>query len=89
MEDNTNNQFTKQNKRPLKIYYTMKGDAYFNWKKHRKHLKNFLRTHNNPWIGDLHLPEHIHGFETDQYYNPLYIEIIYGADDAVNVYYKQ
>ncbi len=88
MEDNTSNQFKKLNKQPLKIHYTKKGDAYFNWKKQRKHLNNFLRTHNNPWIGNLHLPEHIHGLEANENYNPLYIEILHD-NDAVNVYYKQ
>lgn len=31
--------------RPLKLYYTKSGDAYFKLKGRRYHLKNFLRIH--------------------------------------------
>ena len=49
----------------------------------RYYLDNFIRLHNNPWIGESEYPEHIHAVE-DEYYRPLFIEIIGG--DAVNVY---
>lgn len=49
----------------------------------RYYIDDFMRTHNNPWIYDEY-PEHIHGVQTDEYYRPLYIELI--SDVAVNVY---
>ena len=55
---------------------------WFNDKKY--FLDDFLRTHNNPWIGG-EFPEYIHGVEANEYYKPLYIEIIDGGD-AVNIY---
>ena len=55
----------------------------FWWNNKRYYLKNFIRTHNNPWIGG-EWPEFIHGYEAGEYYNPLFIELI--GDEAVNVY---
>ena len=57
------------------------------WFENKRHfLSDFLRTHNNPWLsGDF--PEFIHGMESEQYYKPLFIELI--ADEAVNVYREE
>ena len=49
----------------------------------RYYLDDFMRTHDNPWIVS-DFPDYIHGIESDNYYRPIYIEIIDGA--AVNVY---
>lgn len=52
----------------------------------RHYLDDFVRTHDNPWVGgDWGWPDHIHGYEADNYYNPLFIEVVDGGD-AVNVY---
>lgn len=50
----------------------------------RYYLGDFVRTHDNPWIGG-EFPENIHGFESDEYWNPLFVEILDGGE-AVNVY---
>ena len=55
----------------------------FWWRNRRYFLKDFTRTHNNPWCSG-NFPEHIHGMESENYYCPLYIELI--GDSAVNVY---
>lgn len=55
----------------------------FWWNNRRYFLENFLRTHNNPWIAD-NFPEFIHGMEAEEYYRPVFIELI--GDEAVNVY---
>ena len=49
----------------------------------RYYLEDFTRVHNNPWIGG-DWPENIHAVESEEYYNPIYIELI--DDSAVNVY---
>lgn len=52
----------------------------------RYYLKDFIKCHNNPWIGTTYndpYPEYIHGYEADNYYNPLFIEV---NDPMVNVY---
>lgn len=75
--------FRKLNVEPIDIVYDLDGRAYFEWDKRNYHLDNFIRTHHNPWIGG-NFPEYIHGYEADNYYNPLFIELI--SDEAVNVY---
>ena len=49
----------------------------------RYHLKDFCRTHNNPWIS-VDYPDFIHGYESGNYYDPIYIELVGSA--FVNVY---
>lgn len=49
----------------------------------RYFLKDFIHVHNNPWIYDS-FPEFIHGMETDNYYRPLFIEIL--NNESLNVY---
>ena len=59
----------------------------FWWNNHRNFLDNFIRCHNNPWIGPVEYPEHIHAYEADTYHDPLFIELI--GDTAVNVYLER
>lgn len=55
----------------------------FWWNNKRYYLQDFTRTHNNPWVYN-NFPEYIHGYESDNYFHPLFIEIV--GDEAVNVY---
>lgn len=56
------------------------------WFRNRRHyLDDYVRTHNNPWIGCAEFPEYIHGMESEAYVKPLFIEIVDNGD-AVNVY---
>ena len=55
----------------------------FWWNNRRYFMENFIRTHNNPWvISDF--PEFIHAYEGNEYYRPLFIEII--GDSEVNIW---
>ena len=56
----------------------------FWWNNRRYYLQDFIRCHNNPWVVCYGFPEYIHGYEADNYVNPLYIELI--GSDFVNVY---
>ena len=90
----TNYEYIKINDEPIEIEYiedehdeTRDFEPSFWVNNRRYYLNDFLRTHNNPWIGG-DFPEYIHGVETENYYNPIYIELI--GSDAVNVYeYKE
>lgn len=56
------------------------------WFRNRRHyLDDYVRTHNNPWIGCAEFPDYIHGMESEVYVKPLFIEIVDNGD-AVNVY---
>lgn len=55
----------------------------FWWDNKRYYLEGFIRTHNNPWCSG-EFPKYIHGYESDSYFHPLFIEIV--GDEAVNVY---
>lgn len=56
----------------------------FWWNNRRYFLQDFIRCHNNPWIGSVEFPEYIHAYEADQYVNPLFIELI--GDKHINIY---
>ena len=58
----------------------------FWWWNRRYYLEDFIRVHNNPWVYD-DFPEYIHGMEADEYYKPLFIEIV--DDSTVNVYLSE
>ena len=84
-------EYVKLNDEPIEIEYVadeheeendLKPSFWFNNK--RNFLENFIRTHNNPWVGG-EWPEYIHGYESDVYYKPLFTELV-GGDQAVNVY---
>lgn len=84
------NKWEKLNKEPIRIETvpdehdeSLDFEPSFWWNNRRYHLKNFIRTHNNPWVGG-QWPEFIHAYEAEEYHNPLYIELI--GDDAVNIY---
>jgi hypothetical protein len=57
----------------------------FWWNNRRYYIEDFMRVHNNIWFpqGEEY-PDYIHGIETDNYYNPIFIELI--DDEYVNVY---
>ena len=84
------NEYIKLNDEPIEIEFV--EDEHdgardftpsFWWNNRRYYLDDFTRTHNNPWIGG-EWPENIHAFESNEYYSPLYIELV--GDEAVNVY---
>ena len=56
----------------------------FWWNSRRYYTEDFVRTHNNPWIGAAEYPEYIHAYEANEYVRPLYLELI--GDAEVNVY---
>ena len=62
--------------------------SFWFWNR-RYFLENFIRVHNNPWLGTNaydYYPEYIHGLQADEYYRPLFIELVDGRDEYVNVY---
>lgn len=82
--------YKRLNDEPLEIEYVedehqeendFKPSFWFNNK--RYFIDDFTRTHDNPWVGG-DWPEFIHAFESEEYYHPLYIELI--GDCVVNVY---
>lgn len=75
----------KTNNRWIKVNYTLNGKPYFKHKGKRYYLDDFIRCHDNPWIGTSHYPSYIHGYYAHEYYHPMYIEISKGGD-AVKVY---
>ena len=90
------NRYEKVNAEPLEIVTTGYTYAGFNepergtceafWFDGRYYnLDEFARTHNNPWMGGDY-PDYIHGVEIENYYNPIYIEVIEAYDPCVNVY---
>lgn len=62
----------------------------FWWDNKRYYLDNFVRVHNNPYMGGINdAPDYIHGYEADNYWCPIFIEIA-DSGDCVNVYkYKE
>lgn len=84
-------EYKKQNAEPIEIEYVEDEhdeehdfQPSFWWGNRRHFLEDFIRCHDNPWVGG-DFPEHIHGYEADNYWNPLFIEITNGGD-AVNIY---
>lgn len=83
--------FKKQNLNPVQIESipdehdeSRAFEPSFWWNNRRYYIGDFARCHNNPWIGCADFPEYIHGIETDNYYHPLFIEVIGG--EYVNIY---
>lgn len=86
--------FVKQNTEPIPIEYvedeheeSRDFTPSFWWWNHRYYLEDFIRCHNNPWLGYVEFPEFIHGYEDNNYYDPLYIEIL--DDKEVNIYLER
>ena len=83
--------FIKQNKDPVPIE-TVPDEheesrdflPSFWWNNRRYFIQDFIRCHNNPWIGPVDYPEHIHAYEADQYVNPLFIELV--DQEHINIY---
>lgn len=82
------NNYIKLNAEPLIIEYIERDETHdfepaFIWDGNRYFINDFTRIHNNPWIGGT-WPDYIHGVETNNYYNPLFIEIV--SSDCLNIY---
>lgn len=82
-------EFVKVNDEPIEIEYVedehneerdFQPSFWFN--NRRYYLDDFLRTQ-SAWT-NMDVPDYIHGYEADNYHNPLFIELI--KDEAVNVY---
>lgn len=82
-------QFKKLNKKPLKLYYAMEKGAYFNYKNKRYYINDFIRIHQNTWFNDSNYPGFIHGMQQNEYYKPLFIELLDGYDTFINVYQEE
>ena len=87
-------EYVKQNEEPIEIEYvedeheeSRDFEPSFWWWNKRYFLSDFLRCHNNPWLGG-EFPEYIHGMQndgsSDSYRCPMFIELI--GDSAVNIY---
>lgn len=83
--------FVKMNDEPIEIETVVdeheeRNDykpSFWYWGR-RYFLEDFIRTHNNPWLGCSEFPEYIHGVQADVYFRPIFIELI--GDEFVNVY---
>ena len=78
----TKYEFIKQNSEPVPIECvedeheeSRDFQPSFWWNNRRYFLDNFTRCHNNPWLGYTEYPEHIHAFESDNYHDPLFLEL--------------
>ena len=83
-------EYIRLNTEPISIEYVpdeheekndFKPSFWFNNK--RYFIDDFVRVHNNPWINDI-FPEFIHAMEQDNYFHPLFIELI--DDETLNIY---
>jgi len=84
-------EYVKMNEEPIEIEYVEDEHEAARdftpsfWHNNRRYyLNDFIRTHNNPWTAGAEFPEHIHGYEAENYFHPLFIELV--NDEAVNVY---
>lgn len=76
--------YTKKS-RFLKVYYTLSGDAYFNFNKKRYKIDDFSYTYDNEIIDDSGNVITLTAMQRDVYYKPLCIEYD-ETGDAVRVY---
>lgn len=56
----------------------------FEWDDIFYYLDDFVRTHSNPW-SNMHTPTYIHGYDSTDWCNPLFIELA-DSGDAVRLY---
>lgn len=84
-------EFVKQNFEPVIIEYvedehdeSRDFQPSFWWDDRRYFLDDFIRCHNNPWDGCSEYPDYIHAYESDNYHDPLFIELI--NDSELNIY---
>ena len=75
--------YRKLNSELIEINYDNDGEPYFEYDGTCHYLDYFTRCHNNPWISDDY-PEYIHAFDSTNYVQPLYIELL--NDSELNVY---
>lgn len=90
----TKYEFIKQNSEPVPIEYVEDEHEEFRdfqpsfwWNNRRYFLDDFTRCHNNPWLGYTEYPEHIHAFESDNYHDPLFLELL--NDEELNIYQER
>ena len=90
----TKYEFIKQNSEPVPIECvedeheeSRDFQPSFWWNNRRYFLDDFTRCHNNPWLGYTEYPEHIHAFESDNYHDPLFIELL--NDEELNIYLER
>lgn len=83
--------YKKLNDDPVEIEYvedeheeSRDFQASFWWDNKRYFLDDFTRTHNNLWISDDGIPDYIHGFDSFNYHDPIFLELI--GDSFVNIY---
>lgn len=58
--------------------YTGEEDYWqpcFKWKDETHWLSDFIRCHHNLWSGMDGVPDYIHGYQGNTYWNPLFIEV--------------
>ena len=85
--------FIKQNKEPVIIECVVDEHQEekdfvpsFWWWNHRYYLEDFVRVHNNPFMGG-EFPDYIHAVQAEEYFHPLYIELI--DDEHINIYEEE
>ena len=90
----TKYEFIKQNSEPVPIECvedeheeSRDFQPSFWWNNRRYFLDDFTRCHNNPWLGYTEYPEHIHAFESDNYHDPLFLELM--NDEELNIYLER
>ena len=73
----------KLNNKPLPIEYlpdehddAKDFEPSFWWNNRRYYVCEFIRCHNNPWMGCSEFPKFIHGMEADEYIRPLFIQLV-------------
>lgn len=49
-------------------------------------LSDFIRCHGNPW-GNMDVPDYIHGYDANNYFNPIFIQIS-DSGDFVKIFKK-
>lgn len=87
--------YVKQNDEPISIEYVSREkniNALFPdlvpsfWFENERHyLDDYVRCHDNPWIGSVGFPEYIHGFDCFDYSDNIkFIEIV--DSDHLNVW---
>ena len=93
----TEYKFVRQNEEPIEIECVEDEHEEANdfkpsfwWENKRHYLEDYIRVHNNPWIGMTNdYPDYIHGRQEDgspqSYENPLYVEIS-ESGDCLNIY---
>lgn len=88
------NNFVKQNSEPILIEHVIdehdeNKDFYpsFCFNNRRYYLEDFISV-NTPFVGLYYdIPDYIHGVESENYINPLFVEIL--SDEFINIYIEE